>query len=123
LPMAEKSPHLKSIREGDVYVVELVDRKILDEMTISEISEELLAMAAEAEKPRIVLDFTNVTHWSSSAFSMLITLHKRVQEKSGHLRLCCIAPSVYEGFVITRLNEVFKICPSRDVAAREAAMP
>ena len=47
---------------------------------------------------------------------MLITLHKRIREKGGELRLSGIQPAILEVFVITRLNEIFTICPTRDQA-------
>ena len=53
---------------------------------------------------------------SSSALGMLITLHKRIREKKGELRLSGIQPPIYEVFVITRLNEIFQICQSREEA-------
>jgi len=119
--MAEENARLNIATEGEVAVVELVDKKILDEQTISEIGERLYGLVAASARPRIVLDFVNVAHMSSSALGMLITLHKRVREKAGQLRLCNIRPTIYEVFVITRLNEVFSICPDRDTAVREAA--
>jgi len=119
--MDDQSLRLKVTSDGDVAVVELVDKKVLDEKTISEIAEQVYALAAEAATPRLVLDFVNVAHMSSSALGMLITLNKRVREKSGHLRLCNIRPSIYEVFVITRLSEVFTICPGREEAVRDAA--
>jgi len=119
--MAEDNARLNVATEGEVAVVELVDRKILDEQIISQIGEQLYALVAESARPRIVLDFVNVAHMSSSALAMLITLHKRVREKGGQLRLCNIRPTIYEVFVITRLNEVFSICGDRDTAVREAA--
>ena len=40
---------------------------------------------------------------------MLITLHKRVREANGQLRLCNIQSAIGEVFKITRLNEIFQI--------------
>jgi anti-sigma B factor antagonist len=119
--MEQQVPRLKAHKQGDVVVVELVDRKILDESNISQISAQLAGLAAKEARPNFVLDFLNVSHMSSSALGMLITLHKRVREKSGQLRLCNIRPSIYEVFVITRLNEVLRICPTRDEAIKEAS--
>ena len=119
--MAQEHPRIAVTSEDGVSVAELVDKKILDEQAISEIAERLYALAAEADAPRIVLDFANVGHMSSSALGMLITLHKRVREKGGQLRLCNIRPSIYEVFVITRLNEVLTICASRDEAVQDAS--
>jgi anti-sigma B factor antagonist len=114
--MEQKVPRLKASRAGDVAVVELVDKKILDEATISQIADQLYNLTAQNAIPRMVLDFINVAHMSSSALGMLITLHKRVREKGGELRLSGIQPAIMEVFVITRLNEIFTICPTRQAA-------
>ena len=74
------------------------------------------ALVGEADSAKFVLDFVNVGHMSSSALGMLITLHKRVHQRGGQLRLCNIRPSIYEVFVITRLNEILQIYPSRQEA-------
>ena len=118
--MEEQPERLKTSKQNGVTIVELADRKILDEPSIAQISGQLAAVVAKDPVPRIVLDFVNVSHMSSSALGMLVTLHKRVREKSGRLWLCNIRPSIYEVFVITRLNEVLRICPSREQAVREA---
>ena len=119
--MQEEVGRLKTVKQGEVTIVELIDRKILDEASITQIGEGLCALVAEDVTPRIVMDFVNVGHMSSSALGMLIMLHKRVREKGGVLRLCNIRPSIYEVFEITRLSEVFKILPSREEAVHEAA--
>ena len=121
--MPNQAPQLKTTRSGNVAIVELADKKILDEATISHITEELFALVAQADAPRLVVDFENVTHMSSGALGMLITLHKRIREKDGQLRLCNIRPSIYEVFAITRLNEVFNICKTREEAVGELASP
>ena len=101
---------------GGVTIVELKDRKILEEMSIMQIGEQLNAIIAKTELPKLIIDFTNVAHMSSSALGILITLHKRIREKRGQLRLCGIQSAIYEIFVITRLNEIFSICQSRQEA-------
>ncbi|MCP4377112.1 MAG: STAS domain-containing protein [bacterium] len=106
---------------GAVTVIELKDRKILEEMSIMQIGEQLNAIIAKTETPSMVIDFTNVAHMSSSALGILITLHKRIREKRGQLRLCCIQSVIYEIFVITRLNEIFSISQSRQEALDELA--
>ena len=119
--MENQTPRLKVVKEGDVTVVELTDRKILDEVSIARIGEAISGIIAEADGTRLVLDFTSVVHMSSSALSMLITLNKRSRQSGGRLVLCNISPPIYEAFTITRLNEVFKICAGWDEAVAEAA--
>lgn len=115
--MQEDGPRLDVDVADGIIDVELLDRKILDEVEITQIGEQLGALVAQNDKPKMIISFGNVGHMSSSALGMLITLHKRVSEKQGQLRLCNIQPTIYEVFVITRLNEIFKICASRSEAA------
>ncbi len=112
----KNTPRLNVTAVGDIAVVELADRKILDEVNISEIGEQMNSLVADSDSPKLVVDFANVAHMSSSALGMLITLHKRIRQKEGELRLCNIQPSIYEVFVITRLNEIFEISQSRQEA-------
>lgn len=119
--MEEHASRMKVLKAGDVTIVELTDRKILDEMSISQISEALSEIIAEFDGVRLVLDFANVDHMSSSALSMLITLNKRARQSNGKLVLCNISPPIYEAFTITRLNEVFKTCSDRSEAVAEAS--
>ena len=44
---------------------------------------------------------------------VLINANKRVKEKNGQLRLTNIKPQIYEVFVITKLNKLFRILPTR----------
>lgn len=114
--MRQDAPRLKVDKVGDVTVVELTDKKILDEISIGQIGEQLRQIVLQQASPKLVLDFVNVQYMSSSALGMLITLHKRVRESGGQLRMCCIQPAIYEVFVITRLNEIFQILPTRQEA-------
>ena len=114
--MLEPTQRLNVSQTGSATVVELIDRKILDEVTILEIGEQLTTLVSQADVPRLILDFGSDRHLSSSALGMLITLHKRIREKSGLLRLCNIQPAINEIFEITRLSEVFEIAESREAA-------
>jgi len=114
--MSENTSRLNVTARNDITLVELTDRKILGEMEISQISEQLNGLVAENDRPKLVLDFSAVAQMSSSALGMLITLHKHIRERDGQLRLCGIQPSIYEVFVITRLNEILRICRSQEEA-------
>ena len=119
--MADQTPRLIVAHQGPVTVVELMDPKVLDEMGIMRIGDEISALIAESDDPKIVMDFINVGHMSSSVLRMLITLQKRALERGGCLRLCNICASIYEVFVITRLNKIFEIYGTRAEAVKPAA--
>ena len=97
------------MKNDGVNVVEFNDRKILDELSISELGSQLREVADSENAVRILLNFQNVEHLSSAALGMLITLHKLVQEKKGRLILSNIQPQIFEVFKITRLNKLFEI--------------
>ena len=67
--------------------------------------------------PKLLLDFGNVDHMSSAALGTLINVSNRVKEKNGQLRLANIKPQIFEVFVITKLNKLFRILPNRQEAA------
>jgi len=108
--MAEETTRLKVTKLGTLSLVQFADRRILDELVLQEIEESLMKLVAERDQPpRLLISFSNVDHLASAALGMLITLNKRVKEKSGLLKLSDIKPQIYEVFKITRLNKMFDI--------------
>ena len=114
--MAETLPQLAVTQQKDVRVVEFTNNRILDEANIAEIGTSLNSLIDERTNPKLLLDFGTVDHLSSAALGMLINANKRIKEKNGQLRLANIKSQIYEVFVITKLNKLFKILPSRDEA-------
>lgn len=114
--MEQPSTHLRIKRSEGVSVVEFADRKILEELSIQEIGEELDRLVDAEPGIRLLLNFRNVDHLSSAALGMLITLNKKVKERSGELKLSDINRQIFEVFKITRLNRVFEIHDTADQA-------
>jgi anti-sigma B factor antagonist len=94
---------------GDVSVVRFVDRKILDELNIQELGQELFQLVEEENKTRLLLNFQQVEFLSSAALGKLITLDKKVKAHGGKMKLSNIRPEIYEVFAITKLNKLFDI--------------
>ena len=107
--MANEHSHLTIKRVDSVNVVEFADRKILEELSISEIGQELSQLLESEPGAQILLNFKNVEHLSSAALGMLITLRQQVIEQNGKLKLSDITPQIYEVFKITRLSKLFDI--------------
>lgn len=107
--MADERSHLTVTNRDGVSVVEFADRKILDELCIEEIGNELEKLITAGSAPRLLLSFKNVEHLSSAALGMLIKLNKRVSEEKGRLLLSDISAQIFEVFKITRLNKLFDI--------------
>jgi anti-sigma B factor antagonist len=111
--MVHEEPKINVSVSDGVTLVTLADQRILDEMSIAALGKELDSLVTKQKTPKLIIDFAKVTNMSSSALGMLITLHKRIRENNGELRLCNIQPTIEEVFRITRLNEIFQICQSQ----------
>lgn len=107
--MEQPSTHLRMRRSDSISIVEFADRKILEELSIQEIGEELDQLVETEPGIKLLLNFKNVDHLSSAALGMLITLNKKVKERDGVLKLSDINRQIFEVFKITKLNRVFDI--------------
>ena len=103
-------------KEGVISVVELLNEEILDESTIGDIADSLFAVVEDNNPVQMVLSFSRVKHLSSMALGTLIRLNKRIEEGGGLLKLCSIRSSLYEIFIITKLNKLFEIYDSEEAA-------
>jgi anti-sigma B factor antagonist len=114
--MAESLPPVSVTSQKDIRIVEFTNNKILDEANIAEIGQTLNSLIDERQHPKLLLDFANVDHLSSAALGMLINANSRIRSRDGMLRLTNIKPQIFEVFVITKLNKLFKIFPTRPEA-------
>ena len=94
---------------GDVTVVRFRDRKIIDDMNIQELGQELFRLIETDNRRKLLLNFSSVDFLSSAALGKLITLDKKVKAHSGVTKLSNIRPEIYEVFAITKLNRLFDI--------------
>jgi len=101
--------HFEIADVGDVTVVRLTDRKVVDETNIQELGKELFSLVEEEKRKNLLLNFSAVGFLSSSALGKLITLEKKVKANGGKLKLSNIRPEIYEVFAITKLNKLFDI--------------
>ena len=94
---------------GDVTVVRFRDRKIIDDINIQELGQELFRLIETDNRRKLLLNFSAVDFLSSAALGKLITLDKKVKAHSGVMKLSNIRPEIYEVFAITKLNRLFDI--------------
>jgi anti-sigma B factor antagonist len=116
MPMSETIPSVAVSQHKDVRIVEFTNNRILDEANIQEIGQTLTALIEERGNPKVLLDFANVEHLSSAALGMLLNANNNIRVRNGQLRLTNIKPQIFEVFVITKLNKLFKIFPNREEA-------
>jgi anti-sigma B factor antagonist len=96
-------------RVGDVAVVHFKDQKIIEDLGIQQLGQELFNLVEIDGHTRLVLNFAAVDFLSSGALGKLIILEKKVAARGGTLKLCGIRPEIQEVFVLTKLNRLFDI--------------
>ncbi len=94
---------------GDVTVVRFRDQKIIEDINIQELGQELFQLVEVDNREKILLNFATVDFLSSAALGKLITMDKKVKGHGGTLKLSNIRPEIYEVFTITKLNRLFDI--------------
>jgi anti-sigma B factor antagonist len=94
---------------GDVTVIRFRDHKIVEDINIQELAQEMFQLVEKDRREKIVLNFSAVDFLSSAALGKLITMDKKVKAGGGVLKLSNIKPEIYEVFAITKLNRLFDI--------------
>ena len=93
----------------DIVVVRFLDQKIIDDVNIQELGQELFRLVEVDNCKKLLLNFAEVDFLSSAALGKLITLDKKAKKHGCILKLSNIRPEIYEVFAITKLNRLFDI--------------
>lgn len=94
--------HLGVEDVGGVTVVEILTPRLVDLDDIKHFGEQLVALVDERGVRKLVLNFSRVKFFSSTALAKLFTLKKRLDEVGGELRLCSISPDIAPVFKIVK---------------------
>ncbi len=117
--MNDENPKISVEYVGDIAVVTPSQDKILEEADIQSLESSMLPLIDNEGVKKMVIDFTEVKFLSSAVLGLLIRVSKKIYEKDGSLRLCCIGDKILEIFRITRLDKVLEIDESRQQALFE----
>ncbi len=98
------------VREvGEVAIVRIRNLRITEDIDIQEFGSEILSLAENDKRKKLLLNFSMVEFLSSAAIGKLITLHRSLKAQGGVLKLSNIRPNIYEVFTIFKLNRLFDI--------------
>ncbi|MFW5692971.1 MAG: STAS domain-containing protein [Thermoguttaceae bacterium] len=101
--------HIEVNEVGDVTVVRFRDRKLIEDIRIQELGQELFGLIDSENRDKLLLNFSQVEFLSSSALGKLITLDKKMKANGGSMKLSNIRPEIFEVFNITKLDRLFDI--------------
>ena len=116
--MPAEETRLRITEQDGVTRIEFLDRNILDEASIQRIGEEITDIIDNSSDPKLLINFSQVDHMSSAALGTLITIHHKIRNRSGELRLANIDPQIQEVFSITKLDRIFTIHEDGDDAMK-----
>jgi len=105
----EQYKHLDVKKVGVVTVANFRAQKILDDLIIQQVGDELFQVADSEPGLKLLLNFEGVAFLSSSVLGKLISLNKKCKANQGKLKFCQMDPKVYELFTITGLHKLFSI--------------
>ena len=107
--MSDNLECLELDKVEEVAVVKFRDKKVMDPSRIEQMGKELLELLDSDDNERLLINFDNVSFFSSAAINKLIVLEKQVRAKGGKLRLCNLRPEVRDLFSYTSLDQMFQI--------------
>ncbi len=107
--MSSELECLELDRVESVAVIKFRDKKVMDPSRIEQLGKELLALIENEDNDCLLINFDNVSFFSSAAINKLIVLEKQVRAKGGKLRLCNLRPEVRDLFSYTSLDQMFQI--------------
>ena len=93
----------------NVAIVKFKDPKVIDPERIEKMGRELLALLEDDSNEDMVVNFENVSFFSSAAINKLIVLEKHMRARGGEIRLTNLLPEVRHLFSYTHLDQVFQI--------------
>jgi anti-sigma B factor antagonist len=85
------------------------DSVLLDEVTISNLADQLLALAEQVPPRNVILNLGNVEFLNSTTLGVLLLLRHRLREAEKQLRLHNLQPQIADVFAVSRLDRIFEI--------------
>jgi anti-sigma B factor antagonist len=100
---------LETEQVGDILVVRLPQRALVDDADIRHLGRNLTGLIQESGYRRWVLDLGEVQRMSSVMIGQLLAVARKAQAASGRLALCQVRPEVAEVFTILHLSDILPI--------------
>jgi len=115
--LTEFNPAFMTLEErGSVVVAHISRPNLSEEENIDELGQELAILVDHFGCRRLVVDMQTVGLVTSAALGKLISLHRNLHRREGHLVICGVKGMVREVMVTARLTDYFKMAETSDDA-------
>ncbi len=102
--------------EGGVFVVSFKQASIGGIGEVEQIAETLRGLIQDQDTCNMVIDFSNVSFFSSQMLGLLVDVWRRTKDKDGALLISGINPQLMRVFRITHLDKLFKFHENPEAA-------
>ncbi len=107
--------YVSVVERGDVRVVTITEKIVLNDKVIEGIAKELNALLEDGRN-RFIIDFHEIEFLSSLMLGKFMAFKRAVQARNGSLRLCGMNNEIFELFVLTNLVKFFDVRRSLEEA-------
>lgn len=113
--------HLGVWKEGDVTIVRFGEHRILDELAVNKLGDEMYSVAQRDDCRKLLLNFASVEHLTTLMLGKILMLRSKMESKGGTLALCDLEPRVRDVFATTNLDKIVPLYESEIDAVRALA--
>ncbi len=106
--------------QNDCVVVTFHAENLTEDDNLELLNQEMLALVEQYQVRLLVVNLASVQYLTSAVLAKLITLHRRLHRKDGHLAICGVKDVVDDVFRASRLDEYFTM--ANDVPAAVARL-
>ncbi len=103
------APRLRIEVFENATVVSFVDQRIVDEIVIQAVGDQLYDLVERDGHTHLLLNFSDVKYMASAVIAKLFGLKKKIDAAKGQLKFCCIDPEIRVVFKITGLDRMVEI--------------
>jgi anti-sigma B factor antagonist len=102
--------------ENDVFVVSFRQASIGGIGEVEKIAETLRGLIQDQNVCNMVIDFSNVSFFSSQMLGLLVDIWRRIKDRGGKLLISGINPQLTRVFRITHLDKLFDFYENPEAA-------
>ncbi|MEN8127358.1 MAG: STAS domain-containing protein [Planctomycetota bacterium] len=102
--------------EGGVFVVSFRQASIAGIGEVEKIAETLRGLIQDQDICRMVIDFSDVSFFSSQMLGLLVDIWRRTKDRGGTLLISGINPQLTRVFRITHLDKLFDFHETTEAA-------
>ena len=103
--------HFNVRRQDGVWIVHLIDPKLLGHVVVTELEDEVAALLERDRPANIVVNFECVKFTSTAVVNSLLHCKKWLSSTGGRLKICGMSPQLRMKYQMLKLDgPVFDIC-------------